>query len=127
MKSFVLDVPAMFADHHVLEVRRLLLDLPGVEDVEASSAFRAVEVVIGDGTTEDDVRRVLDEAGYLGELEMPFESGKPVDGPQSDTYFRHSSSYESTGDTISFGQNILQVGRPLWPCPGFNRPKTPQE
>jgi hypothetical protein len=127
MTSFVLDVPAMYADHHVLEVRRLLLDLPGVEAVEASSAFRAVEVALGNGTTEDDVRRVLDEAGYLAELEMPAESGNPAAGPQGDTYFRHSSAYESAGDAISFGQDVLQVGRPLWPCPGFGPPRTMQE
>jgi len=41
-KSF--DVPAMYGDHHVSEVRRILLEIPGVEEVYASSAFKRVVV-----------------------------------------------------------------------------------
>ena len=31
---------ALYADHHVIEVRRILLEVPGVDTVDASSAFR---------------------------------------------------------------------------------------
>ena len=41
-KSFKL--PAMYADHHVVEVRRILLEMPGVQDVYASSAFQVADV-----------------------------------------------------------------------------------
>jgi len=41
-KSF--DVPAMYGDHHVSDVRRILLEIPGVEEVYASSAFKRVVV-----------------------------------------------------------------------------------
>ena len=34
----------MYGDHHVVEVRRLLLEMPGVTDVYASSSFQVVEV-----------------------------------------------------------------------------------
>ncbi len=40
----VFEVPKMYADHHVLIVRDVLLKLQGVENVIASSAFRRVVV-----------------------------------------------------------------------------------
>jgi copper chaperone CopZ len=44
MDELTLSVPAMYADHHVLKVRTLLAALPGVNEVLASAAFRAVVV-----------------------------------------------------------------------------------
>ena len=44
MEKITVDLPTMYGDHHVTDVRRILLALPGVEDVYASSAFRLVEV-----------------------------------------------------------------------------------
>ena len=44
MASFSLELPSMYGDHHVSEVRRILLEMEGVSEVYASSAFRAVEV-----------------------------------------------------------------------------------
>ena len=45
MNKTVFHVPKMYADHHVLAVRNALLQLDGVEEVMASSAFK--RVVIG--------------------------------------------------------------------------------
>ena len=42
MEKLQLNIPDMWADHHVLKVRALLLAMPGVQDVIASSAFRMV-------------------------------------------------------------------------------------
>ncbi len=44
MKTISFDLPSLFGDHHVVEVRRLLLEIAGVEDVYASSAFQVVEI-----------------------------------------------------------------------------------
>ena len=44
MEKTHITVPAMYGDHHVLEVRRILLALPGVAEVNASSCFQVVEV-----------------------------------------------------------------------------------
>jgi len=44
MDKIVLHVPKMYADHHVQAVRNALLQLDGVEDVTASSAFKRVVV-----------------------------------------------------------------------------------
>ncbi len=41
-KSF--DAPALYGDHHVTEVRQILLALEGVSEVYASSAFHVIEV-----------------------------------------------------------------------------------
>ena len=46
MEEVQIHVPAMYGDHHVLEVRRILLELPGVLDVYASSCFQTVQVKV---------------------------------------------------------------------------------
>jgi copper chaperone CopZ len=120
MNRVVFDVPMMYADHHVVEVRRILLEDSGVGTVNASSAFHVVEVSFDpDKTSEEALRSKLDEAGYTGDLEIPSESGQPAIGRNGDAYFRHTAAYESVGTVISFGQEIASAGRPLWPCPGM--------
>ena len=120
MNRLVIDVPMMYADHHVVEVRRILLEDSGVGTVNASSAFHVVEVSFDpEKTSEDALRSSLDEAGYSGALETPLESGQPAIGRDGDAYFRHTAAYESVGTVISFGQEIVTSGRPLWPCPGM--------
>ena len=44
MEKTILDLPKMYADHHVEAVRSALLQLEGVEEVTASSALRRVVV-----------------------------------------------------------------------------------
>lgn len=124
MDTLVLEVPAMYADHHVVEVRRILLEDPGVDSVDASSAFHVVEVRFEpDRTSADALQKLLDEAGYLGELPVPLESGQPAIGGNGDgvTYFRHSTAREIAGASLGFDQEIASPGLPLWPCPGFDR------
>jgi copper chaperone CopZ len=69
----VLDVPTLWADHHVLKVRDALLGLRGVEDVYASSAWKQVLVNYnGEQTAPADIEKALAEAGYpVGEGEVP--------------------------------------------------------
>ena len=128
MVSVVVDVPGMYADHHVVEVRRILLEAPGVNAVNASSAFHVVKIEYDpDKTSEDGLRQLLDENGYLGDLEVPRETGKPAVGSDGEAYFRHSAAHEAAGAAISFGQEITASGRPLWPCPGMGAPKITDE
>lgn len=44
MEELILGVPTMWADHHVLAVRNALSALDGVDEVQASSAFKTVRV-----------------------------------------------------------------------------------
>jgi copper chaperone CopZ len=128
MRSVEIDVPLMYADHHVVEVRRILFEAPGVNAVEASSAFQVVKVEYDpDKTSEDALKQILEERGYLGDLQVPLESGKPAVGSNGDAYFRHSAVHESAGTAISFGQEVTASGRPLWPCPGMGPAPTMDE
>lgn len=121
METLNLDLPALYADHHVIEVRQLLLALPGVGDVLASSSFQMVEVTYDENEIDADaIKAALDEAGYLHELAVPLETGAPAqENGGTNTYFRHTAAYEQTGTAVSFGQNVAYAGRPLWPCPGL--------
>ena len=123
MKTLSVDVPAMYGDHHVVEVRRILTQLPGVESVYASSAFRVVEVGFDEkNQNEDSIRKVLDEAGYLADLEAPMETGKPADGGSNGaTWFRHTAAREAIEETVAFEQTVPHRGPVLWPCPGMER------
>jgi copper chaperone CopZ len=65
MKKTVIDVPAMYADHHVLRVREVLLAGPGVSEVQASAARRKVLVHFDEAVTSDEaLRDALSAAGY---------------------------------------------------------------
>ena len=121
MEKKTITVPAMYADHHVVEVRQILYELPGVEEVYASSAFLAVEVAYNpDSINEGDIEKALDDAGYLGDLEMPAESGAAAYlSDDTQAYFRHTEVYESAQANVSFAQNVSYSGRPLWHCPGM--------
>lgn len=122
MKKVFIDVPAMFGDHHVLEVRRILLALPGVEEANASSCFKSVEVGFDSAkVTADEIRARLDEAGYLEELLVPVETGVAASQGSKQNgkgFFRHTTTYEQTKQMISFAQMVNYSQRPLWPCPG---------
>ena len=129
MKTVTYDLPNLYGDHHVLEVRRILLEIPGVVDVYASSAFRMVEVTYDPALTNDlDIAVKLDESGYLGEWSMPMEAGASTYlGDRSRSYFRHTAVYETTRQVVSFSQNVSYTGRPLWTCPGMGVIKNKME
>jgi copper chaperone CopZ len=126
METLTFELPTMYGDHHVVEVRRLLLEMPGVEDVYASSGFQVVEVMY-DPTkvTPDAINARLAEAGYQGELSTPVEAGAATYLEKGDrSFFRHTTVYENVRQVVSFAQNVSYSGRPLWPCPGMGSLKT---
>lgn len=121
VETLIFELPTMYGDHHVIEVRRLLLEMPGVKDVYASSSFHTVEVEYDEAAvTPDLMMEKLDQAGYLGELPVPVEQGA-TSAPQNGEkpFFRHTAAYEQAGRDVSFAQSIPYAGRPLWPCPGM--------
>jgi len=73
MEKVALEVPTLWADHHVLKVRGVLNKLEGVEDVYASSAWKQVLVTYDDAEIDQAaVEKTLAEAGYpVGEGEVP--------------------------------------------------------
>ena len=65
MEKLQLNVPHMWADHHVLKVRALLTAMPGVQDVIASSAFRTVALSYDSALVNPDtIMAALEKAGY---------------------------------------------------------------
>jgi copper chaperone CopZ len=73
MEKVVLEVPTLWADHHVLKVRDVLTNLEGVDGVYASSAWRQVLVNYDAGKTDPTaIEKALAAAGYpVGEGETP--------------------------------------------------------
>jgi copper chaperone CopZ len=113
----------MYADHHVLEVRRLLCPLPGVTDVYASSSFHLVEVTFDEAQVDEQtIRSVLAQAGYLEAVPVVVEFGASTAVTAGDKpFFRHTAVFPQTGNSIGFAQDVPDVQRPLWPCPGMEK------
>lgn len=121
MKKYSMELPTLYGDHHVVEVRRILLELPGVQEVYASSCFQIVEVTYDpEQVDEAQMRAKLEAAGYLNELATPEEAGvSNYQDPSHKAFQRHTTAYEGTKQTVSFAQAVSYSGKPLWPCPGF--------
>ena len=133
MAKVTLELPTMYGDHHVIEVRRILLGIPGIEEVCASSCFHVVEITYDPAKVNDlEIEVKLDEAGYLGEWSVPVEMGTAPYGRADDgSSFRHTAVYETTRQVVSFARNVPTVGsgsgRPLWNCPGLGVIKEMEE
>lgn len=129
MKTKSFEAPALYGDHHVTEVRRILLEMEGVTEVYASSAFQIIEITYDEARINDlEIAVKLDEAGYLGEWTVPVEISTSPDQPVGQKpYFRHSTTYETVKQTVSFAQRVNYQGRPLWHCPGIGVVKMDEE
>jgi copper chaperone CopZ len=65
MEKLQLNVPDLWADHHVLKVRAALSAMDGVQDVIASSAFRMVALSYDPAVTSPGaIMATLEDAGY---------------------------------------------------------------
>ena len=87
MEELILGVPTMWADHHVLTVRNTLLALDGIDDVQASSAFKTVRVTFDASRISSQiiVMALLDAgyapAGFDGSVvDVPVSKGKADPG-----------------------------------------------
>ncbi|MEW6567737.1 MAG: heavy-metal-associated domain-containing protein [Chloroflexota bacterium] len=86
MEKLILDLPAMYADHHTLQVRQALLALEGVEEVYASSAWKQVMISFDPRKVNSTaIETALTEAGYSpgsGETPALVEASKIKRDPQ---------------------------------------------
>ena len=120
MQTVIFETPGLFGDHHVSEVRKQLLNMPGITDINASSAFRVVEVTFDETQiSRDAIQNQLQQMGYLDELPFLLETGVAAQRIHGDSFFRHTASYATLKKTVSFQQTIPYSGRPLWTCPGI--------
>lgn len=76
----IYEVPSLYADHHVVTVRKALADLEGVEEIEVSAAFQEVRVSYDPKKSSPAaIEERLKEAGYPpGEegISLPSQSEK---------------------------------------------------
>ena len=125
MASLSLELPSMYGDHHVIEVRRILLELDGVTEVYASSGFQAVEVEYNSKKTpKKDLVAALESAGYTSDFNISQELSIPANEQKGEAFFRHTEASEHTGNTVNFEQAVRAQKSPLWPCPGMGPVKT---
>ncbi len=98
METIELTIPAMYADHHVIKVKQLLSPLPGVQEVYASSAFKAVSIEFDPAkTTQAALVKALTEAGYApGELEVVEPQG----------YGRYDPEWETNGVRVTVTNQV---------------------
>jgi len=72
MERVTISAPTMYADHHVLKVREILLALQGIEDVIASSAWQTVIVSYDPDKIETSaIEEALSKAGYGSDQTTP--------------------------------------------------------
>ena len=121
MVKFTLDLPFLFGDHHVIEVKRLLNEISGVIDTYVSSSFHMVEVTYDPTVTgPEKITVILEEAGYLGDAVIPEEIGvSSTSDKMNSPFFRKTDVYETTRKVVSFRQTMSLLNRTVWPCPGF--------
>lgn len=73
MAVSTLPLPSMYADHHVTAVRESLSALSGVQDIDASAAFKEVTVKHTKEVSKKALTEALEKAGYPVAEEKPVE------------------------------------------------------
>lgn len=97
MERVTLQVPSMYADHHVTAIKRTLGELAGVSGIEASAAFKLLEVSFDpDLVTSSAIREHLVEMGHRFEEEVPPQG--PVD--EGDPAWRATGPRDTSTDPV---------------------------
>ena len=87
MASLSLELPSMYGDHHVINVRQILLEMDGVNEVYASSGFRVVEVEYNSKKTpKKDLIAALEKAGYTSDFNLPEELSIPANEQKENAF-----------------------------------------
>lgn len=103
MEKVIVDVPSMYADHHVLVVRDLLNALEGVKEVYASSAFKQVLVKYDPAAVQAGaIIDALEQAGYSEEMKTPVQGKLPEDAWKQGS-FRMTETYQA--DLVMSGES----------------------
>ena len=94
-------VPSMYADHHVAAVRGTLSAMSGVQDIQASGAFKEVTVKHTEDVKKKALVDALEKAGYqVGEEEAV---------EQDPSCFGDPSWYECAPRCITTDQADLEM------------------
>ncbi len=86
MERAVFAVPRLYADHHVLAVREVLLNIPGVQDIYVSSAMKRVAVSFDPATASAAaIGEALRNAGYGPDA--PLELAQPAQNKEDGSFW----------------------------------------
>ncbi len=86
MEKASIPVPKLYADHHVLKVRELLAQVPGVQDVLASAAFKRVVVSFDPAVTSAEaLHKTLAQAGFGPDDQISF--AQPIPGKEDGSFW----------------------------------------
>lgn len=96
MEKVTFNLPAMWADHHVLGVREALSQVSGIEEIVASSLYKDVLIKYDPAEVSPDVlENALAEAGY-----------KAAVAPKLPTY---PERIKDTSDWFQFQERITET------------------
>ncbi|MCJ7512943.1 MAG: heavy-metal-associated domain-containing protein [Anaerolineales bacterium] len=124
MERLVMNIPALYGDHHTTAVRKLLEPMDGVAEILASSAAHQLVVkYYPTVVTQAEIVKALENQGYVaGAPEPAFAL------PLGERSGRHTAILSGTGESMAFAeQSPTLQGRALWPCPGFEIQHIPKE
>lgn len=112
MERLTLNLPAMYGDHHVTEVRRILGALPGVAKVYASAARQRVDVEYDAGQTDPPaIEQALRARGYAADGQAPM-----LVSARTKTLTEFAIG---PGGIEQFVERVPAWDAPAGACPGF--------
>jgi copper chaperone CopZ len=95
MEKVIIDVPSMYADHHVLVVRDMLSKMDGIKDIYASSAFKQVMVNFDPSVIQSKVIiETLTDAGYTRDIKVPVQEKLAEDAWKNGS-FRRTQTFQA--------------------------------
>lgn len=96
MEKVTFSIPAMWADHHVLEVRQALGQVSGVEEVVASAMYKDVLIKYDPANaTPEILANALSEAGF-----------KAAEAPQLPSYPKRT---DDKSDWFQFQERVTET------------------
>jgi copper chaperone CopZ len=124
MERLVMNIPALYGDHHTTAVRRLLEPMDGVAEIHASPAARQLVVkYYPTVVSREEIIKALADEGYVADAPQPAFAL-----PIGERGGRHTAILAGTGESMAFAeQSPTLQGRALWPCPGFEIQRIPKE
>ena len=124
MERLVMNLPALYGDHHTSAVRKLLEPMDGVAEVHASPAARQLIVkYYPTVVSQEEIVGKLASEGYVADAPEPSFAT-----PLGERLARHTAILAGTHESMAFAeQSPTLQGRALWPCPGFEIQRIPKE
>ena len=121
MQQVKFEIPVLYADHHVLEIKNILKEVEGIKDFFISSAFKIVKIDFDESAiSEEELKTLLVKAGYHGDLGFENEEFSTEPGSKGHKkHYRKGVLYTQTGLTQGFKQNVTKTTRKEWPIPGM--------